>query len=755
MASIDFKTVAVTSILRYVSAQLDSNTKVARLTPTAVDFLDGQGRDIVKERISLMLGHPVEFYLDSRQAERVYLGNLFHIKQIWPCEAHQVPGYEIPVLLPLHVPEPQPVTTNNGPSQRFAFQSPHPASQQQVLGSQYVGYQPSLSAAQTAPRQAPRELVPSPQNFVQEFQTMLQPTVQQVQQHHMPVAPQQQGREVRTRKTRAQSNILEPNQRRNNRRLSKRQREAVLNMNGAGVPQQPSWQNPALGPPATQYYQPTQQPQAVLTPQNQVAHFHGNNAIQNCGNQFAPPQYIQGNSGAFGIYAPFTYPSPAHHVQQQPESLPFTATNNGSGHSGAYYGFGGMSFNGVMPRQAQNEAPQTYQALGNPDMAQYLAQAMHPAPPVQAYIEAPQTYAAPTEQHRARSQAVEYQPTPLVGSMLDAAGGGEFANHGNFGEVYHNTLPLRAQLEAALEYPASQQQPGTQTQAAKFQPLPSLDNPFSATRNDVRAVYGNFNGENLDNAPLTPAAQEVQTQAEEVQPSPSPDSLIDAAIDDSPGVRGNSNGASVDYDPLPADIQEPQHSVERFQSDPSPRGLFEPPKNGFVPLPLPVAPKIAPTPAENHQSSPSPRGLFEAPKNGFVPLPVPLAPEVPQPSAQKPQSTPPSNSLFDAENNEEFLACDAMNEVNADAPLSVSPETLQLSAELESPASPDSLFDAADDDEFPECVVNPDLSQQQVWDETPGMDMSPAGQSGAVTENNVPSVPASENMQRLWEFVYS
>lgn len=50
---------------------------------------------------SQILGHKVEFFLNSRCNNRVYLASLASIKKHQPCHARMVPGSKFPTLFPI------------------------------------------------------------------------------------------------------------------------------------------------------------------------------------------------------------------------------------------------------------------------------------------------------------------------------------------------------------------------------------------------------------------------------------------------------------------------------------------------------------------------------------------------------------------------------------------------------------------------------------------------------------------------------
>ncbi|KAI0535064.1 hypothetical protein GGR58DRAFT_504703 [Xylaria digitata] len=94
----DRQEVALTLTLDQILVQLDGTTNVIKLPATIFHSLNVNDQAIAKNQASLLLGHPVEFYLDSRNPARVYLASIENINHNWPCEARYVEGQTIPML---------------------------------------------------------------------------------------------------------------------------------------------------------------------------------------------------------------------------------------------------------------------------------------------------------------------------------------------------------------------------------------------------------------------------------------------------------------------------------------------------------------------------------------------------------------------------------------------------------------------------------------------------------------------------------
>ncbi|KAI0864640.1 hypothetical protein F4860DRAFT_510972 [Xylaria cubensis] len=100
-----FSSVALDSVLEQIEVQLDGTTKIVKIPSGMFNFMDAESQATAKRQASLVLGHQVEFYLDSRCDNRVYLASLANIKIHWACEAKMVPGFNVPVLYPMVLPK--------------------------------------------------------------------------------------------------------------------------------------------------------------------------------------------------------------------------------------------------------------------------------------------------------------------------------------------------------------------------------------------------------------------------------------------------------------------------------------------------------------------------------------------------------------------------------------------------------------------------------------------------------------------------
>ncbi|KAI8944311.1 hypothetical protein F4801DRAFT_585555 [Xylaria longipes] len=95
-----FSSVALDSVLEQISVQLDGTTTVVKIPVGTFNFLDTEGQSMAKSQAGSAVGHQVEFYLDSRCDNRVYLASLASITINQSCEAKVVPGFNLPVLFP-------------------------------------------------------------------------------------------------------------------------------------------------------------------------------------------------------------------------------------------------------------------------------------------------------------------------------------------------------------------------------------------------------------------------------------------------------------------------------------------------------------------------------------------------------------------------------------------------------------------------------------------------------------------------------
>ncbi|GAP91462.1 hypothetical protein SAMD00023353_6200430 [Rosellinia necatrix] len=106
------------AVVDQISVQLDGTTAVIRLPARVVHRLNANGQSIAKDHASSMLGHPVEFYIDSHNHSRIYLASLASINECRPSIARPIKGSNILLLLPAP-PQParQPATASNGVQQ--------------------------------------------------------------------------------------------------------------------------------------------------------------------------------------------------------------------------------------------------------------------------------------------------------------------------------------------------------------------------------------------------------------------------------------------------------------------------------------------------------------------------------------------------------------------------------------------------------------------------------------------------------------
>ncbi|KAI3321027.1 hypothetical protein HD806DRAFT_546864 [Xylariaceae sp. AK1471] len=88
-------------VLSQVFAQLDGITRVVRLPANVFNGLDEYGRASTREQMSMLLGYPVDFYLDSRDIRRIWLGNIIDIQSHWPCIPRHILGARFPMLFPV------------------------------------------------------------------------------------------------------------------------------------------------------------------------------------------------------------------------------------------------------------------------------------------------------------------------------------------------------------------------------------------------------------------------------------------------------------------------------------------------------------------------------------------------------------------------------------------------------------------------------------------------------------------------------
>ncbi|KAI0877361.1 hypothetical protein GGS24DRAFT_511390 [Hypoxylon argillaceum] len=101
------RVITLTDVLEHVSVQLDGVNFVIKLPYKMFNILSIEEQYIVKHKTGMTLGLPVEFYLDSRNFNRVYLANLASINLHWPVEPRVMHGFNLLVLFPVN-PHPVP-----------------------------------------------------------------------------------------------------------------------------------------------------------------------------------------------------------------------------------------------------------------------------------------------------------------------------------------------------------------------------------------------------------------------------------------------------------------------------------------------------------------------------------------------------------------------------------------------------------------------------------------------------------------------
>ncbi|KAI0553980.1 hypothetical protein F4679DRAFT_580147 [Xylaria curta] len=116
-----FSAIALDSILEQIEVQLDGTTSIVKIPSGMFNFMDVEGQATAKLLASQVLGHQVEFYLDSRCSNRVYLASLASIRKHQPCDARMVPGSNFPVLFPIIVLQKR----ARSPNAFFAYRSHH------------------------------------------------------------------------------------------------------------------------------------------------------------------------------------------------------------------------------------------------------------------------------------------------------------------------------------------------------------------------------------------------------------------------------------------------------------------------------------------------------------------------------------------------------------------------------------------------------------------------------------------------------
>ncbi|KAI1741683.1 hypothetical protein F4680DRAFT_446690 [Xylaria scruposa] len=115
-----FSAIALDSVLEQIEVQLDGTTNIVKIPSGMFNFMDVEGQAAAKLQASQVLGHKVEFFLDSRCSNRVYLASLANIKKNQPCHARMVPGSNIPTLFPAVLEK-----KARSPNAFFAYRSHH------------------------------------------------------------------------------------------------------------------------------------------------------------------------------------------------------------------------------------------------------------------------------------------------------------------------------------------------------------------------------------------------------------------------------------------------------------------------------------------------------------------------------------------------------------------------------------------------------------------------------------------------------
>ncbi|KAI3330717.1 hypothetical protein F4824DRAFT_515380 [Ustulina deusta] len=139
----------VTLVLNQVDAQLDGTTQVVKIPMTTFNMLDRDDQITVIRAVSATLRYPVDFYMDRRNDQRVYIANIAVINLQWSCHPLVLPGFPLPVLFDTPIPQPEEM---NVPLPGVQQSHPQPPPQ---------APQPLTPATLQPPPQAPQSSTPA------------------------------------------------------------------------------------------------------------------------------------------------------------------------------------------------------------------------------------------------------------------------------------------------------------------------------------------------------------------------------------------------------------------------------------------------------------------------------------------------------------------------------------------------------------------------------------------------------------------